>query len=798
MTERVLSEVVELDLDRCANVYGVSPCAVGRVESGTAQAGASTTLTLRAGASAVDDAYNGMTARLTSGAGSVQERKILDYVGATKVATMEKAWSTNALTKSSAVDHANWTKQNGITITANYGLAPDGTQKAERVQTDGVSLARYFQQVNGFAGLTVCFSLKMKSNTGANQTITFFLRETGFGTTYATGSVTVTPEWGLFSVSAAIPGGSAGVYALVYDAAGTNVWDIQVCDHQWNQGSAPLDFIETDAAAITLPGATSVYDVIDRANACYNTFRTCQDKPNYVKGTQTLRFTGVGQPINKASPARPYISRLTTAPTEIDPEQATGRRASSSVGMVDESDADVETDPYVRDRVSPAGGTFWTRFFARNQNYAGRAARVKRGFVDHGTFGAYDTERFVIEGAKGPDARGEVSFSLKDPIKLLDRAKAPTPTSGRLAVILTTNDLQITLESGQGTQYDATGYVRVGDEVIRYTGNAADVLSWPNGTYRGQFGTEAVEGAVGDGVQQCLVYLDTAFSAVVEDLHNRGGIVDADLDLAGLASEELIWLGNDFRVASVCITDPEDITTLLQELLQPAGMTTWWSPTEQKVKFKVVAPASPAVIVTTVLDDTEQLMDGSVANERLEDLRVTLASVDFGLRTAIANADEALSYKQSEVHIDVDAEGPNEYNERRVISMRSRFYGADNITAMRTFVQRYVARHRDAPERIEFVADPKDQALVEGDIVDLQTFRLVDFDGSVRTVRALIVRRTPRGFDVGYAARITNFDRPYGFIAPDATPDYPGNNGYACISQNDGRMTNGDPGYLII
>lgn len=64
-------------------------------ESGTAQAGAATTITLASGESAVDDAYNGQLIEITGGTGSGQVRKISDYVGSTKVATVDTAWSTN-------------------------------------------------------------------------------------------------------------------------------------------------------------------------------------------------------------------------------------------------------------------------------------------------------------------------------------------------------------------------------------------------------------------------------------------------------------------------------------------------------------------------------------------------------------------------------------------------------------------------------------------------------------------------------------------------------------------------------
>ena len=64
-------------------------------DSGTAQAGAGSTITLRAAASAVDDMYTGAYITTTGGTGSGQVRKISDYVGATKVATVSVAWTTN-------------------------------------------------------------------------------------------------------------------------------------------------------------------------------------------------------------------------------------------------------------------------------------------------------------------------------------------------------------------------------------------------------------------------------------------------------------------------------------------------------------------------------------------------------------------------------------------------------------------------------------------------------------------------------------------------------------------------------
>ena len=67
--------------------------------TGTAQDGSATSITLESGASAVDDTYNTMSVWITSGTGANQLRTITDYNGTTKVATVA-TWTTNPDTTS--------------------------------------------------------------------------------------------------------------------------------------------------------------------------------------------------------------------------------------------------------------------------------------------------------------------------------------------------------------------------------------------------------------------------------------------------------------------------------------------------------------------------------------------------------------------------------------------------------------------------------------------------------------------------------------------------------------------------
>lgn len=84
-------------------VLTFSPRRLVSIRANTAQAGAAGSITLDAGASAKDDFYNGLLVLITnndpSGA-QYQLRRITDYVGSTKVASIGPNWTTNPTSSS--------------------------------------------------------------------------------------------------------------------------------------------------------------------------------------------------------------------------------------------------------------------------------------------------------------------------------------------------------------------------------------------------------------------------------------------------------------------------------------------------------------------------------------------------------------------------------------------------------------------------------------------------------------------------------------------------------------------------
>lgn len=95
---------------------GMAETTTAAAITGTAQAGSAGSITLAAGASATDDIYNGMIITITGGTGSGGVGVITDYVGSTKVATVQKSTATFTPGASST-----------YSIAANVGYKPVST-----------------------------------------------------------------------------------------------------------------------------------------------------------------------------------------------------------------------------------------------------------------------------------------------------------------------------------------------------------------------------------------------------------------------------------------------------------------------------------------------------------------------------------------------------------------------------------------------------------------------------------------------------------------------------------------------
>ena len=103
-------------------------------DTGQAQDGTNSSVTIAATASATDDFYNVMTVYISDGVGSGQIRTITDYDGTTKIATVSEVWVTNP-------DNTSvYEVMPAVTLTPTAGDTPIGTGAVARVSgvTGGV------------------------------------------------------------------------------------------------------------------------------------------------------------------------------------------------------------------------------------------------------------------------------------------------------------------------------------------------------------------------------------------------------------------------------------------------------------------------------------------------------------------------------------------------------------------------------------------------------------------------------------------------------------------------------------
>lgn len=137
---------------------GASTLTLAAAVTGTAQAGASGTITLASGASAVNDFYNGRIVRTTGGTGSGQSRTITDYVGATKIATVDSAWSVTP---------------DATTTYSVEGSVTDNYYKGMMLRTTGGTGSGQARIVSGYNGTTKVITVQPAWVTPPDGTTTY-------------------------------------------------------------------------------------------------------------------------------------------------------------------------------------------------------------------------------------------------------------------------------------------------------------------------------------------------------------------------------------------------------------------------------------------------------------------------------------------------------------------------------------------------------------------------------------------------------------------------------------------------
>jgi hypothetical protein len=203
------------------------------VHSGTAQAGATNTITLDTGALAVDNIYRGALINITGGTGVGQTNTIFSYVGSTRVATMQKDWITipdatstfDIIAASSAIN-----SDEGV---AQAGSASTITLAATASADDGIYDNALVSIISG---------------TGLGQTRIISDTPTYNGTTKV---ATVTTNWGVnpdtTSVYVVIPDSEVSGDTTINNTQITNIVNEGSTMSQTKTWAAAVELVKTPA-----------------------------------------------------------------------------------------------------------------------------------------------------------------------------------------------------------------------------------------------------------------------------------------------------------------------------------------------------------------------------------------------------------------------------------------------------------------------------------------------------------------------------------------------------------------------
>jgi hypothetical protein len=471
---------------------------------------------------------------------------------------------------------------------------------------------------------------------------------------------------------------------------------------------------------------------------CWNTDATCKDVAN-LDLTDEIAIRFVAPAANRAlasgfqpSTAIPALVSVQAAPTVLNVGAGNedlsplGLRAVAQVAIRDFPSNDVGFDPYLSDRAYDpvTRGSFWTKWLARNPFHVGYTLRIYDGFFGDALSAMikreYSIERIDL-------SRDAVQITAKDILRRVTDTDvtAPDLSRGALASAITSSEASLTVAGAALDDYPASGWVRIGDEIIAYTSRATSGSNIAfSGLTRARLGTVAAAHSQGDRVQRVLAYVDQPFSDIIYDLLTTwGGIPAGFIDKTDWDDEFAEW--RELYRFTAYLSDPVSVQRLVGELCQQGLANVWWDERVQKILFRA---QRPNFAPDTITQEGEIVADSVVVTEH-PNQRASQVYVYHSLRSPVLPLGEKSSYASAEAFIDVDKE--RQYGEAQVKEIFCRWVRTGVIA--RSLGSAYLLRFRDVRRHITFNLTAKDIAnLWTGDVIQIRHFLEVDFTGAER------------------------------------------------------------------
>lgn len=505
-------------------------------------------------------------------------------------------------------------------------------------------------------------------------------------------------------------------------------------------GRIPTVFIELDMDFCALRSGIGECTATQTGDdKCYNTYSTCNDKPNFDKTVKTYRFCEQNADIPVGLSAIPLLKTVTFASQEITPNKGLGVRGSVNVTFLDAPWPDTEIDPYFRERTYNTNdlGTFWGKFRARNPYYENRVLRVRRGYL---TKSAFDWTNFVnsvyvIDQLQCITKDDGARIVAKDILKLADDKKAlfPKPSNGVLSSNITNSTTSFTIEpSGIGSEYPASGKVVIGGEMMSFTrsGEAFTVT-------REVSNTVAEAHNAGDTVQLVGIFNSEKIQDVIYTLLTSYSSISTDyIDKDAWDTEATTYLAG---VWSAEIPEPTGINTLVGELTEQGTCRIWWDEENQLIQFRAVKPLPEDL---TVLSDDDHFLTNSIDVKTDTNQRISTVLVYYGQKKPTEKLDDVTNYPLRVATPDLDAISSLEYGTNITKKIYSRWFKNTSTGRVNALADALLKTYRNPPQIIEFNLTPALQLKV-GDLFNAYTRKMQNLQGAKALVPMEVVWAQP-------------------------------------------------------
>jgi len=498
-------------------------------------------------------------------------------------------------------------------------------------------------------------------------------------------------------------------------------------------GREPFQIVEIDLDTCSLTYGVGACTASGASGSeCYNTRSTCQDTANYTKATKTYRFCTSGARLPIGDTLIPCLNSIRLRSPEINPVESIGVRGSASVTFNDFPHHDRGIDTYVANRSYDAEsqGTFFGKLKARNPYYVGRTMRVYTGFYTD----PFDTANFLvhvyqIESISGIDSSGKVTIKAKDPLALTKKEKATCPiaNSGVLLAAITGTPSTFTLTpTGVGNlEYDASGYVRIEDEIIQFT-RSGDVMTVVS---RATWGSTSDDHAIDEKVQQCKAWSAANVVDILTTLITDFTDVNTSyIDTTGWATQKANFLSSQ-NLTNI-LTEPMGVDIILNELIRDNLFDLWWDDRNSLIKIRSFIPVNvnspPAP-----LGDRYNFIKGKTKQADRQDKLVTQVRVIYEPRDYTSKSDEK-DFGYAYIAANTDSEGVDQYNEKRIKTIKTSWFSSANRGLAISLASRLLQRYNSAPIELSFALDVKDDDLAIADNFRTDTRANQDIEGANR------------------------------------------------------------------